>query len=94
MKEIADCLMVTAPSATSLINNLMKDAMVERKEEEEDRRIVRITITKKGNEYLKKEMAAVTNKIRKNLEALTSKEQEQLAKILEKIVNHLKNKEL
>jgi DNA-binding MarR family transcriptional regulator len=91
MKEIADYLMITAPSATSLANSLIKDEAVKRREEKGDRRVVRIVITQKGEKYLKEGMECISEKIRKNLEALTPKEQAELAKILEKITNHLRN---
>ena len=94
MKEVADYLTITAPSATSLVSNLAKDELVKREEEKGDRRIVRIVITQKGERHLKKGMEVLSQKIRKNLEALSQKEQEELAKILGKLANNLKdNKE-
>jgi DNA-binding MarR family transcriptional regulator len=94
MKEIADYLTITAPSATSLVNSLMKDEVVKREEEKEDRRIVRIVMTQRGEVYLKKGMDCMLEKFKKNLEALNQKEQVELAKILGKLVNSLRNKEL
>lgn len=94
MKEIADYLTITAPSATSLVNSLMKDEVIRREEEKEDRRIVRIVITQIGEVSLKKGMECMSEKIKKNLEALNQKEQTELAKILGKLVNSLRNKEL
>ena len=91
MKEVADYLTITAPSATSLVNNLAKDELVKREEEKGDRRIVRIVITQKGERHLKKGMEYLFQKIKKNLEVLSQKEQEELAKILGKVANHLKN---
>jgi DNA-binding MarR family transcriptional regulator len=91
MKEVADYLTITAPSATSLINNLAKDELIKREEEKGDRRIVRIVITPKGERHLKKGMGSLSQKIRKNLEVLFRKEQEVLAKILGKLANNLKN---
>src|SRR5665647_664772 len=48
MKEMADFLAITPPSATSLINTLAEDGLVSRLAEEGDLRIVRRAITKKG----------------------------------------------
>jgi len=91
MKEVADYLTITAPSATSLINNLAKDELIKREEQKGDRRIVRIVITQKGEKHLKNGTEYLSQKIRKNMEVLTQKERETLAKILGKIANHLKN---
>jgi len=91
MKEVADYLTITAPSATSLVNNLAKDGLIKREEEKEDRRIVRIIVTQKGEEHLKKGMEYLSQKIRKNLEVLSQEEQEALAKILGKLANNLKS---
>src|ERR1035437_7081387 len=54
MKEIADFLGIAPPSATSLANTLAKAQLVKRQTDIEDRRIVRIAITKKGESYLEK----------------------------------------
>ena len=91
MKEVADYLTITAPSATSLVNNLAKDELVKREEEKGDRRIVKIVITLKGERYLKKGMEYLSQKIKKNLEILSQKEQMELAKILRKLATNLKN---
>ena len=91
MKEVADYLTITAPSATSLINNLAKDGLIKREEEKGDRRIVLIVITQKGERHLKKGLEYLSQKIRKNLEVLSQKEQDALAKILGKVANNLKN---
>jgi len=86
MKEIADYLTITPPSATSLINNFIELEIVEREYDKKDRRNVRIVITKKGNDYLAKNIKEILGRMRKNLEKLSENEQEQLVKILGKIV--------
>ena len=85
MKDLATFLGIAPPSATSLINNLVKAGLVKRSEDEVDRRIVRIEMTKKGEEYLHSHKKKTTEHMRKNLEKLTVKEQDQLRAILEKI---------
>jgi DNA-binding MarR family transcriptional regulator len=86
MKEIADYLTITPPSATALINNFMKLGLVVRINDKSDRRIVRIVLTKKGQTYLKKNLHAISVRMRKGLEGLTQSEQKQMAKILGKVV--------
>ena len=52
MKDIADYLSITAPSATSLVNALAKKGLVERRIDPRDKRALRVYLTKKGKEKL------------------------------------------
>ncbi|HEX8974591.1 MAG TPA: MarR family transcriptional regulator [Patescibacteria group bacterium] len=87
MKDIADFLGIAPPSATSLVNTLTKTGLVKREQDMHDRRIVRITVTKKGEQRLAGGKKHVEEKMRKRLEKLSLNEQKELIKILEKIVN-------
>jgi len=92
MKEIAGHLAITAPSATSLINGLIRDGVVRREEKTGDRRVVRIVMTPKGKASMKKGVERISRNIRHGLETLTRKEQTELTRILRKTVNHLREK--
>lgn len=85
MKELAEFLAITPPSATSLINTLSGAGLAKRVEEKNDRRIVRLFITKKGEENLKKKQEIIAHNMRKRLECLNKKEREDLIKILTKL---------
>jgi len=85
MKEVADFLAVTPPSATSIINTLTEAELVNRLTEATDRRIVRIVITKKGEKSLEKWQKKIAGNMRKRLEKLNKSEQENLAGILTKL---------
>lgn len=87
MNELADYLGITRPSATSLANRLLKDNFVFRNENLNDRRVVEIIISKKGKNFLELHKKNMSEKMRENLKKLTEKEQDQLEKILNKIVN-------
>jgi DNA-binding MarR family transcriptional regulator len=86
MKDLADYLMITPPSATSIIDTLTESGAVDRMRDPEDRRIVRIVITRKGEEQLKKFTNKMVEKMRKNLKSLTQQEQQSLSDILSKII--------
>ena len=90
MKDVADFLSITPPSATSLIDNLIGSGMIVRKSNPSDRRMVRVEITKKGTSFIKNHMGEIAKKMRKGLSALTAKEQEQLSRILAKITEAYK----
>ncbi len=57
MKDIAEHLSITAPSATSLIAALAEKGLVERHADSSDKRSLRITLTAKGRAVLKKTLA-------------------------------------
>ncbi|MDD5639467.1 MAG: MarR family transcriptional regulator [Candidatus Pacebacteria bacterium] len=87
MKEVADFLEITPPSATSLINNLVISDILERKFDKIDRRVILLNITEKGKkifEKAKKERAEAFEKI---ISILTEEERNHLLKILKKIQN-------
>ena len=54
MKDIADYLSITAPSATSLVSGLVKSGFVIGYTDRDDRRASRLILTKKGKAELKK----------------------------------------
>ena len=85
MKEVADFLAITPPSATSLIKTLTEEKLVSRLAEKEDRRIVRIVITRHGENKLKKWQKEIAKKMQKRLEKLNKSEQASLVRILTKV---------
>ncbi len=85
MKDIAGFLSVTPPSVTALVDHLIWLGMVKREISEEDRRVVCIAITKKGERYLEKTITESLQKMKKGLENLSVSEQEDLIRILEKM---------
>ena len=89
MKDFAEFLSITPPSATSLIDTLIRSGLVERHEDEADRRSVKITISKAGEKYFKDGTDRMALKMRTGLEKLKSIEQEELTKILEKLIANL-----
>ncbi len=85
MKEVADFLCIKPPSATSLINKLVRAKMLERFFASNDRRLVRLAITAKGEKALKQEYSKVARHIKKVLAELNIQERKSLIKILEKL---------
>jgi DNA-binding MarR family transcriptional regulator len=63
---------------TTLVDNLMNDGLVERKNDAADRRIVNIIITKKGRRFLKGRIRALKKIVRDNLSKLSDEEIESL----------------
>ena len=85
MKNVADYLYITPPSATSLINSLVKTKQLERIHDKDDRRLVRLVITPKGKTALASGFKKITTRMRRLLSNLDAKEKDNLFKILEKL---------
>ena len=84
MKDVADYLCVTPPSATSLINSLVEAGQIERIYDKDDRRFVRLAVTPKGKTALASGFKKITTRMRRLLSNLNAKERSDLFKILEK----------
>jgi len=89
MSEISRKLCVTKPHMTALIDTLIKEKMVKRHHDDSDRRIIMITITSKGREYLAKCRDETKDIIKKNISELSGKDFERLVKASEDIITIL-----
>lgn len=85
MKDIADYLCITPPSATSLINGLVKTKQLERVFDKDDRRLIRLAVTAKGRGTLEDGFKKITRRMQAVLSKLNEKERSDLIKILEKL---------
>lgn len=85
MGEIAKCFQIKMPTATSLLNKLIKAKLVKRSANSKDRRIVEITLTANGNLALKNFITARKAKIRRFLSYLSPSDKKELLKIIQKI---------
>ena len=91
MKKVASFLSVTPPSATSLINRLVKAGVLRRFFDEKDRRTVLLSLTPKGEVALNREFKKVSAQMQKTLMKLNSKEQKNLIEIFQKLQRVYKN---
>ena len=74
MKDIAEHFSIEMPTATSLVNKLYKLDMIERIPDSNDRRIVRIVLSKKGAALLEKIITKHKQRLGKMLSYLTDKQ--------------------
>ena len=74
MKEIADHLSITAPSATSLIGGLVKSGLVAKVLDRRDKRASRLKLTAKGEDELKKSLIRGTRLLKGLFDALSEEE--------------------
>jgi DNA-binding MarR family transcriptional regulator len=85
MHEIAESFQVTKPTATSIIDVLEKDGYVERMDDKNDRRITRIKLSKKGDDFFTKGLNKAGSKVSKLLSYISQEEKEDLMRIINKI---------
>jgi len=87
MKDMADFLLITPPSATSLIDSMAKEKLIVRCPDNKDRRLVRLSITSGGSKFLSLGFKEMTGHMKEVLNCLTEKEKKQLIAIYRKIYN-------
>ncbi|WP_010232949.1 MarR family winged helix-turn-helix transcriptional regulator [Clostridium arbusti] len=92
MSKVALDLGITVGTLTTAISNLVKKGYVERKRSEEDRRVVKIALTRKGKLAYRIHAKFHRDMIRETLKGMSSKEEEVLINALEKINYFFRNK--
>ena len=93
LKTLAKERNISPPTATGLIDRLVKAGYVKRESDPEDRRVVIVSLTKKGQKNVQDFLDTVKSRWKNILTHLNPKEQEQYLNILRKIVFILSGKE-
>ncbi len=86
LKQIAKNFSVTLPSATDLVNKLILLKLIIRKEDKKDRRLINLSLTKKGKKLIKKILEKNNQCFSSLINKLNIKEKKQLLEILKKIL--------
>lgn len=84
MKSLSTFMSCDPSNITGIIEQLVVEGLVERKESEQDRRVKTVTITDKGLVLRDKFLEVTTSTRLPHLDRLTERETEQLITILEK----------
>lgn len=87
MKDIAKTLCVTSPSATVLMDRLVKKKYVERYHDATNRRLVRLQLTEAGTKMMKKKMSERRQMISAILSTLSEDDLQALDSILKKVLD-------
>src|SRR5262249_40358004 len=88
MRDLARYLAITPPSATSLVQNLVKTGQLERVHEKNDRRVVRLALTQKGKQTLEEGRKKIERRMRHVFSLLNTEEKTHLIHILQKLQSH------
>jgi len=94
MSELAQGLRVSRPAMTVAVDKLVQKKLVARRKEIGDRRIIKITITKKGEELVKRIRREIYELFLKIMQKLTPQEREEFTRIQEKLFSLLKDEDL
>lgn len=82
MKDLATSLMVTAPTATSFVNRLVREKIVERSADPGNRKLVRLNLTAGGLRLLHTKIKQKQGAMRGIISALPAHDQHELVRIL------------
>jgi DNA-binding MarR family transcriptional regulator len=74
VSAIGNVLFIAKQNMTTLIDRLMNDGLVERKNDAADRRIINIIITEKGREFLKERREGLKKIVGGNLSKLSGED--------------------
>lgn len=85
MKDLADFLAITPPSATVIADGLVRPGFLGRRRDPKNRRAVYLHITKKGREHLDKACKIRSHTFKKLLNNLNKSEQLTLFRLMRKL---------
>ncbi|MEN6328524.1 MAG: MarR family transcriptional regulator [Syntrophomonas sp.] len=80
VKDIASRIQLDSPGVTGLIDRLVKEGLVERKEDPDDRRSLRINLTQKGQDLAESKLAPMALEFNQYIRSIV---QPEVAKIFQ-----------
>ncbi len=88
MSDVADNFRISMPTATVLLDKLVLMKLVKRIHDPKDRRVVKVTLTDRGEMLMTEELKRKNEKLNKFLDLLTEKEKTQILGILSRVVEN------
>lgn len=90
MKQLANALQVSSPSATAFVDRLVAMKYLSRSHDADNRRIVRLTITPAGRKAYIRKMAEKQRIVGGLLDSLSDADKKEFLRILTRILNNCK----
>ncbi len=87
MKDVAKFLGITPPSATTMIEKLVQEKLLERKKDPNDRRNIILLVTTEGETFIKKTYSQIHAIIEQTFKTLNKKDKKELIRIYGKLLN-------
>jgi MarR family transcriptional regulator, organic hydroperoxide resistance regulator len=82
---LAEAAGISGPTATRMLDGLVRDGLVERENSTADRRVVTVSLTRKGKRVVERKRAHTHERRHAAFEQLTDREREQAAAILRRL---------
>lgn len=92
ISEISEIMRVKAPTITPVIQGLEEQGLVERRMDQTDRRVMRITITEAGREAVRDVHRELMSNMKEMIEYLGEEDSIQLAKLLTRVYEYKEQK--
>jgi DNA-binding MarR family transcriptional regulator len=89
VKELAATMQLTPGAVTQIVEGLVQNGYVERREDERDRRITNIVLADGGKQKLKELWEQRLNVMKKIMQSLTTEELAVFSKVQEKMSAHM-----
>ena len=89
MKELAEHLKISSPSATVFVQRLVVMRLLQRFEDPKNRKLVRLKISRKGQALCREHMQTAQSALRKIFSIISPSDQRDLARILDTLVQEL-----
>ncbi len=93
MSELAQEMQISKQQLTPLVNKLINQGLLVKKEDENDRRIMRIEVTEQGRSMLREIFAEIRVDLVEKLRLLPERELTELDRMLDRILEILKSVE-
>ena len=84
-RELADKVLKSAGNMTTVVDNLERGGLVERRREGGDRRVVTVHLTRGGESLIKKVFPVVVDALVRAFSVLSAKDQKQLAALCRRL---------
>ncbi|MFB5191408.1 MarR family winged helix-turn-helix transcriptional regulator [Alicyclobacillus fastidiosus] len=88
VSDISELLHVAVPTVTQLIKGLEASGFVERRMDDEDKRVIRVRMTKRGNEEIVRARKETLNSLNGLVDFLGEEQSEQLAALLAQVCQY------
>ncbi len=92
MSEVAATLGITVGTLTTAVGNLVKKGYVKRERSEEDRRVVKIALTKRGKLAYRIHAKFHSDMVKETVKGLSKEEERVLTSALEKLNRFFRDK--
>jgi DNA-binding MarR family transcriptional regulator len=90
LSELADRMGITAPTASRAVDALVEHGLLERRTDPDDRRAVRIDLTRPGRKRVEERRARAASALEPIVSALSAEDRAQLAALLTRLTDELR----